>query len=698
MPREAPGWAEGIEERVLLLTPTGSDADLLSQVLGDKGLTCVSCRDMPDLIRRARERVGVIVLAEEALRAAHAQPFEDLLAGQEPWSEIPVLILAGHGEVHQSRFRAMDLFGNWGNVTFLERPMRVMVLYSTIVGALRARRRQYQVRDLLGQVKDLLGQRESLLSSIRDGFFALDESLRFTYINDRAAELMGMVREEMLGRRLWDLPRAPFGPQFRLQVGHAAASRKPVTFEEHYQEPRRWCEYRTYPSRNGLSVFIVDISDRKRDEETLRENEERLRQYQKLEAVGKLAGGIAHDFNNILTAINGYSDLLLGKDDWPPEFGRQALQEIRKAGERAAGLTRQLLAYSRKQVMTLKLLDLNEIARNMAGILGRLIPESIRLEVRTWPDALPIRADASQIEQVIMNLALNARDAMPGGGQLTVRTEIRMRGTALEPRRKSAFAALIVEDTGMGMSGETQARIFEPFFTTKGPGKGTGLGLSTVYGIVDQLGGQVSVESAPGKGAAFEILLRLSDGRVPRGRKQPAANLAGYGGRNETVLVAEDEPSVRMFVENILASQGYSVILASDGQEALRLGRDCREEILLLLTDVVMPRMGGRELAEKLQAERPGLRVLYMSGYTDDALLGHGVLDGQAKFLQKPFSPASLLEKMREVLAEPAAAPAPASPVPASPVQAVSGVPPKAPPPIVPRSAAKADSHVRDAG
>jgi signal transduction histidine kinase/ActR/RegA family two-component response regulator len=484
---------------------------------------------------------------------------------------------------------------------------------------------------------------------------------------------MGMAREEMLGRRIWDLPRTPFGAHFRLQIQHAVTSKRPITFEEHYSENCRWCEYRTYPTHAGLSVFIADISARKKDEETLRENEERLRQYQKLEAVGKLAGGIAHDFNNILTAINGYSDLLLGRSDWPEEFRRQSLQEIRKAGERAAGLTRQLLAYSRKQVMTLKLFDLNDIVRNMTGILGRLIPENIRLDVKVCDLPLPIRADATQIEQVIMNLVLNARDAMPSGGVLTVRTgsrtQARAAGKAAQGDGKAGavagdgtgWALLSVRDTGTGMSEEVKARIFEPFFTTKGPGKGTGLGLSTVYGIVDQLGGQVTVDSAPGEGALFEVHFRLSDIPAAKDSKPSTQKLARTGSEHETILVAEDEPSVRMFVENILASQGYSVILATDGQDALRLSRECREEIHMLLTDVVMPRLGGRELSERIREERPGLRVLFMSGYTDDSLLGHGVLDGHAHFLQKPFSPAELLAKMREVLSQP---PLPAAPKP----------------------------------
>jgi signal transduction histidine kinase/ActR/RegA family two-component response regulator len=477
---------------------------------------------------------------------------------------------------------------------------------------------------------------------------------------------MGMRREHMLRGRIWDLPEDALGPQFRIQFTRAAASGRPAAFEEHHPASGRWCEYRTYPAPDGLSVFVADVTARKRDEETLRENEERLRQYQKLEAMGKLAGGIAHDFNNILTAINGYSDLLLGREDWPDGFNRQALEEIRKAGERAAGLTRQLLAYSRKQVMTLKHLDLNEIVRDMTGILGRLLPENIRLDLRLSGEPLPIRADGTRIEQVIMNLALNARDAMPSGGILTMRTCRKPPSAGAGPLRKPGadpasaaeraarpelgWAALEVRDSGTGMDAETMSRIFEPFFTTKGQGKGTGLGLSTVFGIVDQLGGQVRVDSAPGKGAAFEVLLRISDARVD-GAEAPQEKVPGrYGSGRETVLVAEDEPSVRLFVERILASRGYSVILATDGMDALRLSRECREEIHMLLTDVVMPRLGGRELSERLLAERPGLRVLFMSGHTDDALLGHGVLDGQAHFLQKPFNTGALLARIDEVL------------------------------------------------
>jgi PAS domain S-box-containing protein len=655
--------SDSAEERILVAAPTGADSTLLKRVLGENGLLAESCEDLGDLLRRAREGVGVMVIAEEALDPAHADDFQDLLVCQEPWSEIPLLVLAGSGDVHRSRFRAQDIFGNWGNVTYLERPMRTVVLYSTLVGALRARRRQYQVRDLLGQVGDLLFQRESLLASIRDGFFALDASLRFTYVNEKAAELLGMRRDEMLRRRIWDLPEAALGPQFRIQFTRAAASGRPASFEEHHAGSGRWCEYRTYPAPDGLSVFVADVTARKRDEETLRENEERLRQYQKLEAMGKLAGGIAHDFNNILTAINGYSDLLLGREDWPEGFNRQALEEIRKAGERAAGLTRQLLAYSRKQVMTLKHLDLNEIVRDMTGILSRLLPENIRLDVRLSRESLPIRADGTRIEQVIMNLVLNARDAMPSGGALTVRTArkpasagdgpLRKPGDAAVPsaaKPELGWASLEVRDTGTGMDAETMSRIFEPFFTTKGQGKGTGLGLSTVFGIVDQLGGQVRVDSAPDKGAAFEVLLRVSDARVESAGAQKDKVQGGYGNGRETIMVAEDEPSVRLFVERILASRGYSVILATDGMDALRLSRECREEIHMLLTDVVMPRLGGRELSERILAERPGLRVLFMSGHTDDALLGHGVLDGQAHFLQKPFNTEALLAKVGEVL------------------------------------------------
>jgi two-component system, cell cycle sensor histidine kinase and response regulator CckA len=382
--------------------------------------------------------------------------------------------------------------------------------------------------------------------------------------------------------------------------------------------------------------------------------EERLRQSQKMEAVGRLAGGVAHDFNNMLAVINGYTELLLNRLP-AGDASRASLEEVRKAGERAAGLTRQLLAFSRKQVLSPQVLDLNEVVTGIHRMLRRLIGEDI--ELVTVPEAAlgQVRADPGQIEQVLMNLIVNARDAMPQGGRLTVRTQnvildelLSRVSPELSP---GPYVLLSVSDTGVGMDRETQSHIFEPFFTTKEVGKGTGLGLATVYGIVQQSGGHIRVLSEPGEGATFEIYLpRVDDVLSPR--CEPELGNAPPAPR-ETVLLVEDEPMVREFVRDVLRMNGYTVLEASEGEEAVRIFHAHRGSIDLLLSDVVMPRMSGREVAERLTAFRPGLKVLFMTGYTDDAVVRHGIQGGETALIQKPFTPLSLGRKIREVLEKP---------------------------------------------
>jgi PAS domain S-box-containing protein len=381
--------------------------------------------------------------------------------------------------------------------------------------------------------------------------------------------------------------------------------------------------------------------------------ETQFRQAQRLEAVGRLAGGVAHDFNNVLTAITGYSDLLLedlGSDDRK----RTDVEEIKAAALRASALTRQLLAFSRKQVLETRVLDLNEVVQTLDKMLRRLIGEDVKLELALAPRLGAVRADPGQIEQVILNLAVNSRDAMPHGGRLTIETanaeldEGYVRGHA--GASKGRHTMLAVSDTGTGMDAETRSHIFEPFFTTKEEGKGTGLGLATVYGIVKQSGGHVWAYSEPGRGTTFKIYLPQVDER-PDATSLPAPAQPVTGGR-ETVLLAEDDPSVRAVVSDTLAQKGYQVLRAPDGPAALEIARAHPAPIQLLVTDIVMPGMTGRELAETLMAERPGLRVLYMSGYTDDAVVRHGVLQEGMPYLQKPFAPRALASKVREVLDE----------------------------------------------
>lgn len=381
-----------------------------------------------------------------------------------------------------------------------------------------------------------------------------------------------------------------------------------------------------------------------------REKEEQLRQSQKMEAIGKLAGGVAHDFNNLLTAITGYSDLSLRHLDKTDRLYRN-LQEIKKAGERAAGLTRQLLAFSRKQVLQPKVLDLNAVIVDLNKMLQRLIGEDIDMMLMLKPDLGKVKADPGQIEQILMNLLVNARDAMPVGGKLTIETanlyvnEQSAHGHPSVPQ--GCYVVLSVSDTGCGMDIATQERIFEPFFTTKEVGKGTGLGLSTVYGVVQQSGGDVWVESEVGKGTTFKVYLPRED-ELAESVEVETETVIPAG--TETVLLVEDETIVRKMTKEILQLSGYQVLEASNGQEALMVCEQHHDPVHLMLTDVVMPLMSGRELAEHLAQRRPEIKVLYMSGYTDDAIVHHGVLEKGTAFLEKPFTPNGLSRKVREVL------------------------------------------------
>jgi PAS domain S-box-containing protein len=393
--------------------------------------------------------------------------------------------------------------------------------------------------------------------------------------------------------------------------------------------------------RIGISL---DLTERKR-------LEEQFRQVQKMEAVGRLAGGIAHDFNNVLSVVLSYSDMILS--GLAPEDPLHAeIAEIRTAGLRAADLTRQLLAFSRQQVVEPRVLSLGRTVAAMEKMLRRLLGADVSLTILTQPELWNIEADPGQIEQIVMNLAVNARDAMPQGGKLTIETSNveldEEYARAHHGVKAGAYVMLAVSDTGVGMDAQTQARIFEPFFTTKETGKGTGLGLATVFGIVKQSLGHIWVYSEPGRGATFKVYFPRTGGAADvRPSERPApGTLPG----NETILLVEDDPQLRSVARGILRRSGYVVLEASNGGEALLLCEQHGANIDLLLTDVVLPLMSGRELAERLAPLRPGMKVLFMSGYTDEAVLQHGVLRSGASYLQKPVTPASLTRKVREVL------------------------------------------------
>ncbi|MCC6738821.1 MAG: response regulator [Planctomycetia bacterium] len=403
----------------------------------------------------------------------------------------------------------------------------------------------------------------------------------------------------------------------------------------------------------GIVASAIGVEEERRlERDKLRAMEEQMRQTTKMEAIGRLAGGVAHDFNNLLTAIVGYAELArdrFGEDD----PARREMDEILKAGERASGLTRQLLAFSRRQVLQPQVLDLNAVVADMEKLLRRLIGESIRLEISLAPDTGPVKADRGQLEQVVVNLAVNARDAMGGKGTLTLATR-RVEAVEVAPApgmqslRPQAFARLSVTDTGVGMTEEVISHMFEPFFTTKDRGKGTGLGLATVYGIVRQSGGHIQVRSAPGAGTTFEIDLPCTEvaGAAVPAQEQPHPSPKGP----ETILVVEDEDALRALVVRALRGLGYTVLEAGDGPSAVRAAAGHPGEIHLLVSDVVMPGPSGPETAREIALHRPSMRILFISGYADDALGKHSIVPQGASFLAKPFSPRNLAVKVREVL------------------------------------------------
>ncbi len=485
----------------------------------------------------------------------------------------------------------------------------------------------------------------------------LEEPLmqKIGFMSSRVKDIIGYAPEEFLENpSLWLAALHPEDrPAAESHTREVFAGRQLGQFEYRMRHKisgeYRWLEdrltLRVDPSSRILSVFGVarDVSERKR-------LEQQYLQAQKMEAIGRLAGGVAHDFNNLLTAILGYSHLLAGQlKEGHPHY--HEVNEIRKAGERAAALTRQLLAFSRKQVLLPQLLDLNAVVAETDMMLRRVIGEDIVLETRLGPGLQRVLADPGQIELVMMNLAVNARDAMPQGGRLTVET----RNMEIDESARSAhsslavgsYVMLAVEDTGTGMDQTTRSHLFEPFFTTKEKGKGTGLGLATVYGIVKQSGGDICVHTEAGKGSRFELFLPVAGGHSTASVTGSSEDTNEYRG-TETILLVEDEDAVRELACGILQARGYHVLQARDGEVALRAADHA--PVNLLLTDVVMPGLSGPALAERVREVRPDVRILYMSGYADDALPWHDARRSGVFLLNKPFTPQALARLVREVL------------------------------------------------
>jgi len=492
-----------------------------------------------------------------------------------------------------------------------------------------------------------------LIEQSSDGVVIADEGMVIRYVNPGFERMSGFRRADVLGR-----------PVRVLEGGKEDAKAGPSILET-ITDGREWRGRLTNRRKDG-GVYTVDMavspvhdkSDRivsyaavQRDITEELEREQHSRQAQKMEAVGRLAGGVAHDFNNLLTAILGYADLLEGRLE-PGNPEREDLEEIRKAAERATGLTRQLLAFSRKQVLQQRVIDLNDLVRGMKRMLEPLLGETVELQTDLNPQCWPVKTDQGQIEQVLMNLALNARDAMPGGGKIIVAT----RNAVLDEARAHGYpdakagphVILTVADTGIGIDPEMLPHLFEPFFTTKTEGKGTGLGLATVYGIVKQSGGHIEVSSLQGKGSTFEVYLPRFEGEGAEAKAPAEAKAMSHG--TETILLVEDDAIVRSLAQKVLAKQGFSVSVAGNPEEALRKATDGGTILDMLVTDIVMPGMDGWKLAERVRETHPGLKVLFISGYSEADMPALDMRDGSMGFLQKPFTPQALTRTVRDVL------------------------------------------------
>jgi len=631
--------------RVLIVEDDPADAELIRRELERAGLA-VSCRVVGEeraFVRALDEDAPHLILSDHRLPAFDGPAALEIARTRSP--EVPFLFVSG-------------AIGEEVAIEMLRRGATDYVLkdsLSRLGPAVRRALAEAEARAKSKQAEEALRVSEQkyrdVVENASDAVFVIQDG-RIAFFNRRTEEQTGYGREE--------LARLPFARVIHPEDRDVILDRLRRRLEGedlpavnsfrivNAAGQERWVELNglriLWEGRPAVLCFGRDVTEQ-------RSLKDQYLQSQRLEAVGRLAGGVAHDFNNMLSVILGYADLLL-LDTREQDPIYKPLKGIQNAAEHAGRLTRQLLAFSRKQVLRLAVLDLNRVVESTVRMLGRVIGEDVELVTLLAPGLWPVKADPGQMEQVLMNLAVNARDAMPGGGRLTLQTSnatVEAGHAAMHAGiSPGAYVVLSVSDTGVGMDEKTRAQIFEPFFTTKEKDKGTGLGLSMVYGSVRQTGGHVWVVSEPGLGSTFKIYLPAAAGRAGA-PPEPAAPAAVPGGK-ETVLLVEDEGGVREMARAILEKGGYRVLDAANAGEALLLAEAHPGRIDLVLTDVVMPRVSGRELAERLLKAHPDLRVLYMSGYTPETVSQPGGLEEDYPFIEKPFSPRALLARVREVL------------------------------------------------
>jgi PAS domain S-box-containing protein len=559
-------------------------------------------------------------------------------------------VLAGKPILNREE-QATDTTGN--RIWFLTIKVPLRSTAGDLIGLLGIARNINDRKSAEAERQQILAKLQLQIERMPLAYLLCDGDFRYTRWNPVAERMFGYREAEVLGKHPFDVI---VPPESQSVIATVFAEIKAGSMETHGISVNRRsdgarisCEWHNTPLFDEQGAFVgllslaQDVTDRTR-------LEEQLRRSQRMEAVGRLAGGVAHDFNNLLTIITGYTQILLMTPEITADV-RDTVQAISAASDRAAALTRQLLAFSRQTMLQPQVLNINDVVAETSRMLERLIGEDISFTTVLAPDLAQVRVDPGQLDQVLMNLAVNARDAMPRGGKLTIETRNAMLDAEYAASHPGSLPGphvmLAISDTGDGMTPEIKGRIFEPFFTTKGVGKGTGLGLAMVLGIVEQSGGHIHVYSEPGAGSSFKIYFPAVDDPTPeRNDMDESGELRGA----ETILIVEDEEMVRRLSVRSLQMHGYIVLTAVDGQDALRVIDAHEGAVDLLLTDVVMPNMSGPELARALQQRFPGLKVLFMSGYTDDAVVRHGLLQAEVSFIQKPYTPRGLAQRIRQVL------------------------------------------------
>jgi two-component system cell cycle sensor histidine kinase/response regulator CckA len=651
----------GTPLRLLMLEDNPSDAELVLHALRRAGYDPIAARvETEQDYREHLHPTPEIILADFAMPQFDSLRALEII--QEYQLDIPFIIVSGTiGDE-----RAVEVMHR-GATDYLIKD-RLGRLGQAVTQALE----QKHLREAKRRAEQALCESESLLRNAFDytnvAMVVIGLDYRFVRANGAFVEMFGFSQPEILKLSMSDLTHPDdLAESDALLKALLAGESRYFQIEKRYVHKDGhvlWglANMSLLHDAQGKPLHFVgqvqDITQRVAAGQALRESqeksqalEEQYRQSQKMEAVGQLAAGVAHDFNNLLTIILGYAQLFLGNLP-PTDPGREPMGQILKAAERAAALTRQLLAFGRKQILSPVVLDLNSLLTELEKMLRRLIGADIELTTVFQSDLGRVKVDSGQVEQIIINLVVNACDAMPGGGRLTIHTdntclsELQVRQHAELP--PGPYALLAVTDTGSGMDEATKARVFEPFFTTKEVGKGTGLGLATVFGIIKQSGGFIEVDSVLGSGSTFRIYL-------PQIRETACLEEAAHGQVKmprgvETILLVEDEDRVRELAQMVLEASGYKVLSTRNGGEAMEVGRDYADIIQLLLTDVVMPKMSGRQLTDVLVPSRPSMKVLYMSGYTDDTMVRHGIEDAGMGFLAKPFTPVALAQKVRDVL------------------------------------------------